>query len=63
MNFTNLLFRLVFITLLSTPIFTEKNIEEEDKEDSFEGFLENLIYYPVSSIHIEMIKMEKFTYS
>ena len=46
MNFSNLLFRLVFITLLSTPIFTEKKIEEEVKEDSFEGFLENLIYYP-----------------
>ena len=46
MNFTNLLFRLVFITLLSTPIFTEKNIEEEKKEDSFESFLEDLIYYP-----------------
>ena len=40
MNFTNFLFRLVFITLLSTPIFTEKKIEEEVKEDSFEGFLE-----------------------
>ena len=39
MNFSNLLFRLVFITLLSTPIFTEKKIEEEVKEDSFEGFL------------------------
>ena len=46
MNFTNFLFRLVFIILLSTPIFTEKNIEEEAKEDSFEGFLENLVYYP-----------------
>ena len=46
MNFSNLLFRLVFITLLSTPIFTEKKIEEEVKEDSFEGFLEDLIYYP-----------------
>ena len=46
MNFTNLLFRLVFITLLSTPIFTEKKIEKEVKEDSFEGFLEDLIYYP-----------------
>ena len=46
MNFSNFLFRLVFITLLSTPIFTEKKIEEEVKEDSFEGFLENLIYYP-----------------
>jgi len=46
MNFTNFLFRLVLITLLSTPIFTEKNIEGEAKEDSFEGFLENLVYYP-----------------
>ena len=46
MNFTNLLFRIVFITLLSTPIFTDKNIDEEEKEDSFESFLENLIYYP-----------------
>ena len=46
MNFTNFLFRLVFITLLSTPIFTEKKIQEEAKEDSFESFLENLIYYP-----------------
>ena len=46
MNFTNLLFRLVFITLLSTSIFTEKNIEEEEKEDSFESFIEDLIYYP-----------------
>jgi len=46
MNFTNLLFRLVFITLLSTPIFTEKNIEEKEKEDGFEGFIEDLIYYP-----------------
>ena len=46
MNFTNLLFRLVFITLLSTPIFTEKNIDEKDNEDSFESFIENLIYYP-----------------
>ena len=46
MNFTNLLFRLVFITLLSTPIFTEKNTEEEEKGDSFEGFIEDLIYYP-----------------
>ena len=46
MNFTNLLFRLVFITLLSTSIFTEKNIEEEEKGDSFESFIEDLIYYP-----------------
>ena len=46
MSYTNLLLRIVIITLLSTPIFTEKNIEEEDKGDSFEGFLENLIYYP-----------------
>ena len=47
MSYTNLLLRIVIITLLSTPIFTEKNIEEEDKGDSFEGFLENLIYFMV----------------
>ena len=46
MNFTNLLFRLVFITLTFNPYFYRKNIEEEEKEDSFEGFLEDLIYYP-----------------
>ena len=46
MNFIIILFRIVLITLLSTPIFAEKNIDEESKEDSFEVFLEDLIYFP-----------------
>ena len=46
MNFIIILFRIVLITLLSTPIFAEKNIDEESKEDSLEVFLEDLIYFP-----------------
>ena len=47
MIFYKLLFRIVFITFLSISIFSDKDIEEkENKEDSLEAFLEDLVHFP-----------------
>ena len=41
----NLLFRIVLIGFLSIPIFADKDIKEEQKDDSLESFLEDLTHF------------------
>ena len=43
----NLLFRIVLIGFLSTSIFSDKDIKEENsEEDTLKAFLEDLTHYP-----------------